>query len=347
MSYNPHPTWPGFWVIDYYPQGRRGPRVRENIEATDEEAKAYERKVRGLHISQCHSTVNPPFKAIASDFVTWINTNRSATYAKSVGWTLNNLNPHFGILPPSRITDPLIEQYKEKRKHVTRACNQELEMLSIIINWGANPKRNYCRKLPFKIEKLPYEKPLPRVPSHASFEAFIAQQKDPLKKALCLIMYWSGPRFNDIVKARWEDADLKAKILVSRVKRGKEKVILLPDAAIAVLRKFQRPEGYIFENPRTGLPYTHIKRSFKTAWERAGIPKIKGPHTLRHACGKNTLDTTGDLRLTQEMLGHTQVRTTQIYTQVAVDRLKAAMRLTQKRLDRVDKKKREKCKQNE
>lgn len=64
-----------------------------------------------------------------------------------------------------------------------------------------------------------------------------------------------------------------------------------------------------------------MKNLFKTASERSGVP-IKGPHTLRHICGTYTLAATGDLRLVQDTLGHTQVRTTEIYTQISLDRLR-------------------------
>ena len=353
MSHRPHPHIPNVWIIDYRPEGRNGKRIREQIDGTEADAAAYERQVRGIHVSLTRTAMNPPFKDIAAAFTEWAAVNRSENYCKSIKWALKRLTPHFGIFPPSRITDPMVEQYKAKRKTTPRACNQELEMLQIIINWGADVKRRHCQPLPFKIEKLPYKKALMRVPSHDNFDAFIGNVTDPRKKALCLIMYWSGPRFNDIVKARWEDVDWYNGTVICRVKRGHEKVILLPDEASALLRDYQagkyhkptrrHPEewqkpdtGFIFVNPRTGQPWTHIKRSFRSAWTDAGIQKIKGPHTLRHACGKNTLDTTGDLRLTQEMLGHTQIRTTQIYTHVAVDRLKEAMQRTQKRLVHVD-----------
>lgn len=354
MSYYPHKKWDGWWTIDYSPEGKKGKRIREHIKGTEEDAINYERQLRQLHVSKYKTAVNPQFRDIADAFEEWAKINRAENYQKSIMWALKNLRPHFGLFPPSRITDPLIEAYKLKRKDTPRACNQELEMLQIIINWGANAKRGYCRSLPFKIEKLPYKKALMRVPAHENFEKFIEEIDDPRKKALCLIMYWSGPRFNDIVKARWEDIDWVNGHVISRVKRGAEKVILVPEDALKLLEdykegKYHKPtkrypdefvkptEGYIFVNRSTGLPWTSIKKSFKSAWENAGIQKIKGPHTLRHACGKNTLDTTGDLRLTQEMLGHTQIRTTQIYTQVAVDRLKAAQSKTRQRLSLSDK----------
>lgn len=370
MSYHPHKTWPGYWTIDYrvIDHVQKGgktvktvQRIREHIEVeTAEEAADYERRVRGIHVSQCRTHVSPPFKEIAAEFKTWAETNRSATYQKHIGWMLKELLPVFGIFPPSRITDAMVEKFKADHKEKSSMCNHQLKMLTIIINWGANPKRAYCKPLPFKVELLQHKKALMRVPSHDNFELFISEVKDPRKKALCMIMYWSGARFNDIVKAKWEDIDWQNATVISRVKRGAEKVILLPEDAIAILdnyrlgkytRKKGEPfkkitEGWIFENKRTGLPWTHIKKSFKAAWEHAGIQKIKGPHTLRHACGKNTLDTTGDLRLTQEMLGHSQISQTQIYTTVAVDRLIAAQKRTRARLVLVDKKDASQTQQN-
>ena len=64
-----------------------------------------------------------------------------------------------------------------------------------------------------------------------------------------------------------------------------------------------------------------MKTTFKTARQKTGV-NIKGPHHLRHICATYLLTTTGDLRLVQATLGHTQIRTTQVYTQISSERLR-------------------------
>lgn len=97
--------------------------------------------------------------------------------------------------------------------------------------------------------------------------------------------------------------------------------------AQALLAPYRKESGYVFENPKTGKPYSSMKTIFKSACKRAGIRRIN-PHLLRHACGTYMLEATGDLRLVQTTLGHKSVETTQRYTQIATNRLVAGMQAT-------------------
>lgn len=404
------------YKIDCYQGGRSGKRIREVFWGSYEEALQQEMDYVRRHIDELRINLNPTLDDAIPLFLEWLDLHRSEKYGKSMRWAFKHLRPHFGKYPVSRITETLINQYKMQRRSTPVACNQELDYLKIIIAWMVK-NRLASGPLPFRIEKLPYEQPLPRVPSHQAVEAFCDIYFDPLKMilldladasgrsvyevaryrwtefnatqqslrdiplteqqidaliklmpnafdrdnplrrepgciflnrltgkpynalnrpaveeeamkyALIQIMYCSGPRFNDIAKARWEDVNWHERYVISRVKRGKEKITLLPDVAYDILEPRKKSTGFIFANPKTGQPYTTLKKKIKLAAEKSGAP-IKGHHTFRHACGKNTLNATGNLRTVQEMLGHTQVKTTQKYTHVAVDNLREAQRQT-------------------
>lgn len=206
-------------------------------------------------------------------------------------------------------------------------------------------ERKLCSPLPFRIQKLPYETPTPRIPTPAAFTKWLGAitndgpwdepSKRNLpgpKKALLWIMVRAGLRFVEATHLRWEDIDFDQGVLyLSKTKGSRHRIAPLPDEArqilepiIAELKKLKpttKVSGWIAPNPRTGQPYKNMKTLFRTASARSGVP-IKGPHTLRHIHGTYLLAATGDLRLVQTSLGHTQIRTTERYTQIDINRLK-------------------------
>lgn len=340
MSVHKHPKWPGWWVIDYRPEGRGGPRVRENFKGDEEAAKAYERQVRGIHVSAAKATVNPPFRDIASEFKTWATLHRKASYVKSIGYCLDKLLPHFGLFPPSRITSHLIERFTESRKHVPRKCNQELEMLQIIINWGADTKRNYCKKLPFKIDKLPVFKNLPMPPEPKEMAELLDLVEANFKKchrsaaelthkrAMVQIMYETGIRWIECRHLKWEHVRWSdGRLYLGQTKTNKGRFTVLSPEVLAILEPIKQAQGYMFINPRTEKPYTTMGKSLRENAKKLGI-RLKGTHTLRHALGTDSIEASGDLRVTQELLGHDDIKSTTIYTHVAIGNKQRSLEAT-------------------
>jgi len=347
MSYRKHDSWEGWWTIDYRvidhiekggKQVKTVRRERKHMEGTEEEAADYERRLRGLHVSKCRASVSPPFKEIAAEFKTWCATNnKSEKYIKCIGWNLNNLLPVFGIFPPSRITDPMIEEYKKNRKHVPVSCNQEMKMLKIIINWGANPKRNYCKALPFKIEYLQVFKKLPQPPSPDQFDLLMDQitgnfkqarstpEQQIHKVAMVLIMYETGMRWIECRNLEWQNLRKDdGRLYLGRTKTNKARYTFVSPEVVTLLEPISgewKKTGPMFINPRTGKIYTTMGKSLRNAAKAAAIP-MRGTHTLRHALGTDSVDASGDIQGTSLLLGHADIKTTTIYTHTAIDRIK-------------------------
>jgi len=154
------------------------------------------------------------------------------------------------------------------------------------------------------------------------FDPATKRRRHGPKNALVYIMVRSGLRFSEASMLRWEDVDFSQRaIYVHDGKGGRARMAILPEEAHEILEPIRQKTGYITTN-RAGHPIKSMKTLFMTTSRRSGIP-IKGPHNLRHICGTYTLEATGDLRLTQNTLGHTQIKSTEIYTQISLQRLRA------------------------
>jgi integrase/recombinase XerD len=153
-------------------------------------------------------------------------------------------------------------------------------------------------------------------------------------KALLELLYATGMRASELAGLKISDLNVKIGYLRCFGKGKKERIVPVGKAAIAAAEEYlqeQRPKlakafsGDAFLLSRTGRPMGRIElwRIVKKYALRAGMPKKLTVHTLRHCFATHLLAGGADLRSVQEMLGHVDIATTQIYTHVDQDRLRA------------------------
>lgn len=152
-------------------------------------------------------------------------------------------------------------------------------------------------------------------------------------KAMLEVLYATGIRVSELIQLKITDLNLHMGFIRSYGKGSKERVIPIGNKAIIALTNYlndsrkqlakQTTNEYLFLNQH-GEPLTRQafwKLLKKTAHD-AGIKKHISPHTLRHSFATHLLENGADLRSVQELLGHVDISTTQIYTQVTKTRLK-------------------------
>jgi len=146
--------------------------------------------------------------------------------------------------------------------------------------------------------------------------------EDPVSRrdrAMLELFYSSGLRLSELVGLRWSDIDLQDGLVRVLGKGGKTRIIPVGRAAIAALNAHRAPTTEehrpVFCNPR-GQPLTarSVQQRVRAAAQQQGIWKRVHPHLLRHSCASHLLESSSDLRAVQELLGHADIATTQIYT---------------------------------
>jgi integrase/recombinase XerD len=154
--------------------------------------------------------------------------------------------------------------------------------------------------------------------------------------AMLHLMYASGLRVSELVGLRLGDIDLQRGLVAPLGKGGKQRLVPVGEVALGMVERYLRDvrpgvasagEAALFASPRGGR-YTreHFWRLVRDYAVRAGIVPLPSPHKLRHSFATHLLRGGADLRAVQAMLGHANLGTTEIYTQVAQDHVRAAHR---------------------
>ncbi|HLQ97630.1 MAG TPA: site-specific tyrosine recombinase XerD [Candidatus Dormibacteraeota bacterium] len=188
------------------------------------------------------------------------------------------------------------------------------------------------------IETPRKDRKLPDVLSSKDIETLLTINKTtPLairNKAMLELLYATGLRVTELITLEISDLHLTMGFVRCLGKGSKERIVPLGHHAIKAIEEYlenARPiliknktdEHILFVNQH-GRPLTRqgFWKVLKTVAKNAGLEKRITPHTLRHSFATHLLENGADLRAVQEMLGHADISTTQIYTHVTRTRLK-------------------------
>ena len=157
--------------------------------------------------------------------------------------------------------------------------------------------------------------------------------KEARDQAVLETMYACGFRISEVSGIRVHDVDFQARQAKVMGKGSKERIVPMHDTALAAIDRYLRQGRGLFEKgdptdllflSSRGNPYSpaSMRAMFKKTLEAAGLDRSLSPHAMRHSFATDVLSGGADLRSVQEMLGHADLSTTQVYTHVSNERLK-------------------------
>ncbi len=153
-------------------------------------------------------------------------------------------------------------------------------------------------------------------------------------QAILEMLYAGGLRVSEVVNVKLEDLKLDVGHVLVRGKGDKERLVPLGRAAQESLQTYMRGGRAQLLNEKVS-PLLFVRRgggklTRQRVWQMVGSASSAGrhasPHMLRHSCATHMVENGADLRTVQTILGHADVSTTQVYTHVALDRLKSVYR---------------------
>lgn len=279
-------------------------------------------------------------------FLLYLATERglSSAYQLSVRQTLDKLPEWAETKGYSQWrdlgTDELADFLSFLRKSGLDASSLRIALVHVKVFFRFLVKRNHLEADP--AEPLLAPKPTSKLPETLNAETVqkLLESVDPEKRlgkrdlAILELFYASGLRLSEICNARLETLDLDGHFLRVTGKGNKTRLVPVGGRALEALKKYlsgERPKlvskktsSHIFLSVRGGaLSPDRVRQIVKERAKNCGIDQNIYPHLLRHSFATHLLENGADLRVIQELLGHADISTTQIYTHVDQKRLKA------------------------
>ena len=177
----------------------------------------------------------------------------------------------------------------------------------------------------FKTPKI--SRRLPEILTKDEVRSLINVINHQKSRIIVKLLYSSGIRLSECLSLKVEDIDFREKHgWVRSGKGGKDRIFVLSDDLRIELNQYLTKNkinmGLIFRGKNGKLSSHNVQKIVKEAALRAGIKKNISPHKLRHSFATHLLESGTDIRIIQELLGHSNLQTTQIYTKVSKEQLR-------------------------
>ncbi|MEA4813305.1 MAG: site-specific tyrosine recombinase XerD [Oscillospiraceae bacterium] len=270
---------------------------------------------------------------------THLSQNTCSSYVRDIRQFAEYLAQNHGIIEPSGVKKKNIEEYLgymtsrgKSAATVTRSIASIRSFFGYMITTG-NVRTNPAKDVvPVKVEHK-----LPKILTNQEVELFLEQPqctdvKGYRDHAMLELLYATGIRVSELIFLDLSDVNIDAGFIRCRGK-GKERIIPVYPAAVKALREYidnVRPQ--MLADPAEKALFVNMsgeRMSRQGFWkiikhyqEKAKIDKDITPHTLRHSFAAHLLENGADLRSIQEMLGHADISSTQVYTHLVKPRLK-------------------------
>ena len=164
-------------------------------------------------------------------------------------------------------------------------------------------------------------KPIPEVLSLEEVKRLIDSTQNIKHRLILKILYGCGLRVSELVNLRKNDFNFDEKLIHIKLAKGrKDRFVRIPDSIIDKMKSYSNinDSDISFPSNRGGkLTTKTIQLIIKNSARKAGIKKNVHPHTLRHSFATHLLEQGIDLRVIQKLLGHSDIKTTQIYLSVS------------------------------
>lgn len=220
-----------------------------------------------------------------------------------------------------------------RRELATTSILRKISSLKGFFLWMT--ERRLVNENPFHLMDLPKKTSvLPKVLTVTEVSKILNSDLSVMDKLIVELLYACGLRVSELTDLTVRQVELDGGYLRILGKGNKERLVPLGDVSVQVVRQYlssvksKESDPLLFqEYGVTGVSKTPLTR--KDLWDRVkeigrGINRNISPHTFRHSFATHLLENGADLRVVQELLGHSDISTTQIYTQVSKKHVKSA-----------------------
>lgn len=204
-----------------------------------------------------------------------------------------------------------------RRKISSSQQNQRINAIKFYYEKVLGRKKQY-----YHLNRPRKEKKLPKILTVEEVEQILKHCNNLKHKCILMTLYSGGLRRSELINLKITDIDSRRMLIrITDSKGNKSRYTLLSEILLKLLRdyfRFYKPEYWLFEGQGGGqYSATSIENIFKNALHKAKISKHATPHTLRHSFATHLLEQGISIRYIQELMGHSSIKTTEIYTHVS------------------------------
>lgn len=258
-----------------------------------------------------------------------LSENTAEAYRRDLGAFIDFTNKDVNLIRHNDITG-FIRDLHEKNYSPT-SIKRKIASIRGFFKWLCI--NEYCKTNPTLTIELPkIPKKLPKVMSIQDIENILNQNLNPLELVIIELLYGCGLRVSELVNLKICDYDLNSKYLQCFGKGSKERMVPIGSKAIKAIKNYLPKRDFILQSKRIDTKLLLINENGRKVTRQdiynfihaqgERIHKKISPHTLRHSFATHLLENGADLRIVQELLGHSDVATTQLYTHISKKRLK-------------------------
>ena len=167
------------------------------------------------------------------------------------------------------------------------------------------------------------ESKLPTVLTKEEVKQIIEKAGSSKSRLIIKMIYSTGSRVSEITNLKWKDIDEDEGICWIREGKGsKDRMTIISNQLLKELETLDDGSEYVFPGRNGKMSERNVQKIVKNAAEKTSIEKDITPHTLRHSFATHLLEDGEDIRMIQDLLGHSNLQTTQIYTHISNKRKK-------------------------
>lgn len=219
----------------------------------------------------------------------------------------------------------------KEKNYAQSGISRKISALKSFFKWAfAN---EYIKNNPISsIEPAKLPKHLPKVLSLNEINTILSGKLSLIQRVIIELLYSCGLRVSELCSLKVNDINLQSRHVICCGKGSKERIIPFGDYALNIIKEYLEHRAAIIEclNIKSAafllsdsgrlITRQDVYRLVKTQGET--VHKNISPHTLRHTFATHLIENGADLRVVQELLGHSDVATTQLYTHISKKRLK-------------------------
>lgn len=217
------------------------------------------------------------------------------------------------------------------KKYSPVSITREIASIKGFFNWLCI--NDYLKNNPsLAIEQPKLPKKLPKVLSLNEITELLNSKMSIIDRAIFELLYAAGLRVSELTNILINNIDLRAKYIRCTGKGSKERIVPIGKKACIAIENYIKQREFLLKKYNLTTKYLFIKESGKRLTRQdvynfinnmgKTINKDISPHTIRHTFATHLLENGADLRVVQELLGHSDVSTTQLYTHISKKRLK-------------------------